>query len=587
MAGFGESFSRSFERQRDISEKRKEDLFQKTYENFIKNKAKYDEEKATDTKAISKAKSLSEQYGQPPEAWSKIYEWIKEGQSDSDIRDILATGKFSVEQKGSEKIVSEKPVQPPIIQQPATQLPKAPQIEEDTGLFGKLFGKGPNLLGQTGTIQERNMQWALDRTSKSTGASTDEINQVMGGYKPQPVDSSGISFTPASNTFKNLPDNYKDAFVKAQQYRQMGDLDNYKKFINIAEDYLFAEGNLERIKTIQQNPVISGQPAKTVDSSGQIKIQMVIEKPDGTFVDKEGNPVQTMTRTENEMKAEDDIISQNKDNIKDIIDKKVNLNSMYESAGLLSELGEKNPAILTNWSRNTSSFLASKGQDLNNLYSMITSSVKESLNNPNKKFSAEELALLEKRSDYIKEKLGPLVNDTSAQAALANIHTNLMAYRLGMILGQSGRGLAETERKMFLDIFSDSVDPTKYNVQLASTLASLESLIDHEAQLKFGPNSGGEKFAEEYGYNPLERYSKPVSESLTENAKRSYTKLQKFAPIPGSIGVPEPTSTLMQPQQQTQPKQLPQGMNPNEWWNTIQPGEAFVDPGDGKTYIKE
>lgn len=93
MAGFGPAFSEGIKKNQELREQRKDDAFKLTFAEFSRSREKRDNDKKEDQLAIRKAKAYAS--AKNPEAWPKVYEWVKAGLSDDEIQKRME-GDFQV-----------------------------------------------------------------------------------------------------------------------------------------------------------------------------------------------------------------------------------------------------------------------------------------------------------------------------------------------------------------------------------------------------------------------------------------------------------------------------------------------------------
>lgn len=99
MAGFGASFSRSFENAQQRKAVKERDAFQIAWDMAMRTKTKYDTEASEDKKLIEAAKGMVSQMpaGTVPEgAWEHVYQQLKGGKSYENAEKWLSTAKFTM-----------------------------------------------------------------------------------------------------------------------------------------------------------------------------------------------------------------------------------------------------------------------------------------------------------------------------------------------------------------------------------------------------------------------------------------------------------------------------------------------------------
>lgn len=602
MAGFGEAFSRSFEAETERSDRRKQDTFKLTFDRYMKNKDKRDEAEKASTKNINKAKSLAEMYGQPPEAWTKVYEMLQSDVDDTDIRKTLETGKFKVVQRPDGPEVSERPIKPseasPVELQTMeaigqTSSPVAPAQEARTSIFGQLFNRGPKI-----SVQDRNVNSAMDRIAQIEGRPRQEIEASMGGYTPPSVDSSNVTFE------RGAPERKADPFANSLGQAQYEfdqaevDLKNNPQDENARKRHVQA---LQRVESLEQaawveasqkaraeGRLIPGARVKIVGEDGKVKYGFGAAGKDGvTTVD--GKPVPTNARvealTEDEEKAYGDLAGK-------LAKPQQEFNNKYnamtgvirEAGGMAGIVDATGGRVLSERVANLSQFAQSWGSEIVTGLDMI-----ESFKKSDKPLDPSKLTSMEESIDKM---IGKGVNDLGTARALYDAKVKILSYKLAMIEGQDGRGLAETERKLFEQLASGGSSTEKFNQNMANIIFSRMDNLSQEARTLNGRNVEQDGFEGRYGHRPFNLASDPEKEIMSDEKLKPI--IERFLPFNNtqlrSGNSAPPTEPKGQIQTRAEPTRPPEGADQKvlqDWYASIPKGAPFIDPGDGKTYIKE
>lgn len=166
MAGFGDAFSKGLERNQLLREKRKDDVFRMTFNEYSKRDEEYREKVKADEKDARKAKTFAEM--KDPALMPKVLEWVKGGMSDDQIMENLQTGTFETGAGKTGKVAA-----PDTASAVAAVSAPAPTEGAGTTPVAKNTSGKPQGVGKKGEIKQgtdgKNYQWA--ETSGMQGAS--------------------------------------------------------------------------------------------------------------------------------------------------------------------------------------------------------------------------------------------------------------------------------------------------------------------------------------------------------------------------------------------------------------------------------
>lgn len=213
FAGFGESFSRSFENQRQRSAEREDDLFRMKFQEFARRREKEDTLRLQDSKDVEKAKSfIMGTPGIPPEALGIVYNWVKSGMDDSWIVDQLKADKFSVKNTDAQADI-QSPSDEQMGDMGMGQSETAPASPEASAAPQQASFDGGGFLSQIfpgmKKFERPSRNARVDqRMSEVTGMTPEEMNKP---YESPSFDTSGVEFTPGATA--DAPSN----LIEAQQ----------------------------------------------------------------------------------------------------------------------------------------------------------------------------------------------------------------------------------------------------------------------------------------------------------------------------------------------------------------------------------
>lgn len=507
MQGLGTSFSKSFENQRERSERRQDDLFKMTYDNFLKRKKEnWDDPMKADTLAVNKAKSLAEMYNQPKESVGKIYEWITSGVDDSTINERLEKGKFSVTQRGSEAVVSDEPIRltPVSVDEQMAQMspisaPAAPasipgQRSPGGGLFSKIPSPDFRRDGFNPNINEVNAGKAQDRVAQITGGTREDVNRTLTErYTPKGVSTpKGIDVIYRSSP--EVKANLDEAMVElaqAQSAVQKEGTPEAQERFRVANERVEALKKSAFIKAnadaLSQGTILPGQQAKIITPEGDTEYGYASLGPKGEIMfNGEAVPQGSEVRgvSPEEQKAYSELASKLAKPQADYNSKLGAMASVVREAG---DLGKIVDTIGTVPGKATE--IAGWATDLG-AEVMTGVELLKSLRNNNRlpTGTRDEVFKIENMEQKLNEIFGSQVLDASTAQMLYNAKVQILAYKLAMIEGQSGRGLSEIERELFVDLASSGSTPQKFNQNMANIIFSRINDLANEASI-FNQNS--------------------------------------------------------------------------------------------------
>lgn len=206
MAGFGEGFTRSFERARQNRADKERDLFKVAYDSYIEKKDSYAKSEAAWKSAMSRGEILAQKYGQGPEVAMKAADWLYKGMSESEVDNMMANSTFEVPTASEtnptvDQQMTQFGVEPPA--NPVTMPFPAPQqqaeqptnvqtpnpmvdaqpLPQNNDLLGNMFGPD----GIFKNAGKSDMEQARGDVLQQTGTTEQQMAQYEGGFTPPTI----------------------------------------------------------------------------------------------------------------------------------------------------------------------------------------------------------------------------------------------------------------------------------------------------------------------------------------------------------------------------------------------------------------
>jgi len=503
MAGFGESFSRSFEQQRQRSHEKETDAFRYRMETLIKKKSDWDTAKKEYDNNVNLAKELVQIYGAPPEAIGKVSNLLNTGMSKEQVHKLVAEGEFSIddtvlpEDTQTEQTMVE-PAQPQVDAAPNVQAAAPTQpAQQDTsgGLLSQIF---PGMKRPSNGLQGR-----VDaRVQETAGMTPEEIAQYDQGFTPEAApESRGLKYTPkvkADGGPKNLIE--ANQIVAAAKAALDADPQNpalQKRYEIAKRDLQATAAGVEGAGRAELG--IIGQ--QLVVHNGEAVMGNVTAE--GPILDSEGNELpgaRIMLKEESDRaqkirdKVEEQQVKHN--------ESASNLGQAYVALGIVNEIGKENPLVFQKRTSEITRYLVDLGKDIAAGSQLVT----DFLRDPEANVSPENLEFLQGEQN----KLQALVNDKSlspeqqlaAARALVNAQYAIAAFHIAAAKGQAGSKMSEAERKLFMDLPELATDYETWKNNIGGILTPMKISIDKQASM--APRaSGAEQFNKDYGWKPV------------------------------------------------------------------------------------
>lgn len=590
MAGFGPAFSRSFESGVENRRQKDQDAYRFAMQDLINRRDKELEYKREDRKAANKAQGLLEGSAAPAEAFEVVYDWVKSDISDTEIAKRLATGKWNIKKavEGPDKAADVGGIDQQMAAsglsvgepEPApTAAPAAPAPEQG-GILSNILGMKPR--------QDRQTR-ALGDAAKTLNMDPAEANRLVsgqGGAGNSIKRTGNVEFIPgaperepdpfAANTNQAMFE-LKSAEAEAAQLGQMTPrLKEAQMRVHAIREAQIFDNSLENGPGGVAASIWDGEQYKTTT---QVTMQ-----PDGSFLDADGRttytPDQVRIVTDDQKKLVSDINQSLEKDSRDLRNMENDFTGTVRSVAIMSDIIRKtNGAVLAP----RAPYIFKKGQEwlkdmsvtANELTRLFTETkpgeIVATREQYNQLLAAEARALREDPADI------------GAQIGLFDIQKAIFAYRLAASMGQEGRSLAETERKMFTEMAVSGITPDRFYQGMSDLLVPAARQIDDTGKAIYEGNDYLKQHLDDYGYIP-ERYShKPISDKLSETTDPELKEIWQqlgFFTRGQSEGTPAPTEAPQPAPNQNIPR-----INSKAEYDALPAGTRYIGP-DGEPRTK-
>lgn len=537
MAGFGPSFSDSFNAGLERNAKRKDDLFKMTFADLIDKRDKVAEYKREDAKAARKAEALIENSGVDPRAYPYVFKQVQSGIDDTVILNDLRTGRFDFDEAEKESATPEGANEPeatdPMAAQmqgsgmtPQDEVPAepaapaaAPEAEGISGLFGSFMGGG----------DARRQARARQAAAEAAGMTPEEVEEAYGEYAPPEIDTSGISFTPSTdNDFIPLA----EAIHKRDLAKQRGNTAQFEHFDGIVKSHNLANQMEESSKSGTPMWIIRDEEGNLKHVTGPLTENGVIDVM--SKEQKAYEPVRQVSDEEKELWAK---LAVDTESITKYKEQQAKVASMYGLTNDIITIVDANPEALTAVG-GVSQTISNLTQELDATISLIA---KSGASTP------EQLAKLQKYEDQIQNMIfSDAVKNAADARALVEAKLKLATYRGGRLEGQEGRDLSNFDVGRLDSIFKASKDPVVFKAQVAQYLGGLTDELDQQGAQLNQYNPIITTLNNTYEYSPVDAIV-PDFETFWKSTSQSpaYENIKKIREASGGVGMNPQVGTPM------------------------------------------
>jgi hypothetical protein len=534
MAGFGDSFSKSFAQSRQHSHEKAQDTFRVVYDDLKSKRETREAEKKEDAIHVRKAKALAESAGKP-EAWTKAYEWSKGDLSNDEILENLQTGTF--EEITPSAASTDSPAAPsavdtqmqdsgiaPVSAPAASPAAPAPREELDTGNPITAFLRKKD--GRGGDFRR---EQAIERIAKTTGASVDDVRAELDGTAPTvaSVDSSKIKYTPGAMTKEPSKfDTITEAQVELDSAIESGDPRRIQNAERILKSVITAIDTEESIKAKH-----SGKGSalhRIVGPDGYETHANVYEDGEGKFrMGEDGKKTylapdqQALPVDDNEHKLLEDVRAELKTPFEELAVKKANVESTLQTVARMDDMVVKSQGrVLADLPANTVSWWDKLTKNVD-----VAIELAQSASSGGNAAATAYLEGAPVNKGDIDNKLSELrglneklmtqdMNDLSVQKGIYETQKAIFTYQLAAAMGQDGKALSESERKIFAQLASVGTTPEKFRGAMSATLNNMVDSVDSQVRTIPGGSPSLGAYIDQYGAPPASATPPMMSDEL-------------------------------------------------------------------------
>lgn len=547
MAGFGSSFSRSYENSRDRAAQAQQDTFRLTYQDYMQRQQQYDEWNREDAKAVNTAQQYERQYDLPEGSWSTIYSWVKNGEDKDTIQKWIETGQFAVDDSAPaqpQKPASAAPVGVDSEMQasgmvPGEEPPQPPQQggERGTGLFGSLLG---NLAqkGRGGADIRRNR--AIDKIAGETGRSSEEIQKTLSGYEAPSIPQSNVSFKMGQpergpDKFSN-PNEAQIELAQAQTAAERNPTPQNQERLRVAAERVTAINDRAmmdaEMKALAEGTSRHGSLVTLWDDETQkyVATGRLIQDGGKQFVmtangrTEVGNGLTALPVSKDEIDERTKLRTSLEKEAADINNKRDNAKAAFSTINVMNETINRTQGEVL---KPMTAGLVSRAERWLIDAATLANKVSTSMSDPkNEGKQLADEATFQQLLAAEEALIAADKNDLGTQKLLFDTQKGILAYRLGMSMGQEGRGLAEAERKLFTEMATSGVTTDQFYDGMANLMMPIVKSVDSSGERAFG--KAASTFEGTYGYTPGEFVYTPLQTELASgDTAAMYEELRK------------------------------------------------------------
>lgn len=555
MAGFGEAFSSSFQKETDRLEKRKQDEIDKQWETYKEN-LKQDKANRQDWKF---AESVVADNQLPSGAAQKIYEWKQLGYSIPQIQEMIQEGSFKQTRAGTEvqtqyidprdqetqEATGQQPVGVSSPNVPPFESPTGPSEQatptankRDTNFFSNISSRFKNLPqpGQTPAINPAKMEKRQNQAAKRAGIDPEEFRRVASGNvfaPPAMEEMPAVAYQ--RNPPKPEPDKFdqlNEAALEIMHARRSGDQER----MAIAEERYQILVSQEALKADLAAASQGLTSTRSVDvyKDGKYSYSTITTTKNGQQVDAiTGQPIDgtVVEKTERQYKLESDIASSIQKPISDLQSKKSGFTSATRSYLIMDDIVKKTDGAVLAPATAT---MFQKGEE----WMMDGLTAAKRVNDAFAEDKGDGSTVVAQgkaelgRLERIRQNIIASGNQTlGAQKTLFEIQKAMMAYQIGIMVGQEGRSIAETERAMFMEMASAGVTPERFQQGMADLLMPRVREIDEQSKAIYDNDQNLKLYEGEFGRKPKAFTYQSFEEDLknrTDEVGQAYKQLSQY-----------------------------------------------------------
>lgn len=530
MAGFGEAFSNSFNQSKERADKRRDDLFKLTYNEYLSRKKTKEEADKKNNEAVSYGKAmLAGREDIPQEAAFTIAQWKLAGLTDAQIQDNIDNGEWTKNNDLKPSIqTTSQPTQPTAedraLQGKSIEAGNPVTLTKGTegkgGIFGDLFSReGRN---------NRDKNRAMNEAAKTAGMDRTEFDKFMsesGETSSLPQTSAGISFSRKPEPIEHV------GHAEALWRREMALENNNPK---LAGQYDSMIKQHEFAKQFDQAAKDGGGRVAYKLRDGTWKIGLLTQEGDKTL-DPQGNEVDVIATRPikpDEAEIHKELRARNPE-IEKYRARQVDTANLMSAAKELDDIASLRPNVLTRTGRLTGMVreiyndIAAAGDLMTRMSGKTSKEVTKQLQDAGIIREGDDASSLEDRvSDMLRK--GEFASDAEAQA-LFDTKVKLMTYRIGRLEGESGRGMSNQDYARLEGVIKDANGDLKtFKSGLNSYVRGLIESMEAEAVGLNDYNVSVKQLKEQFGVSPVDEVTPGLRSFIEATDNEKYAEAYDY-----------------------------------------------------------
>lgn len=507
MAGFGSAFAQSFQAGKERKARQEEDKFRYQWQDYIDRRKDRDEWRKTSAKNVSKAKLLTEEYGQPAEAWTQVLKKINAGYTDEDIRQSFENGgRYEIDNSEGESSTEKQ-------MQDSGMTPAGPSTVSPP--------QGPATPAEPASPMGAATDDFAAKVSGITGETPDEVKSVFSREEDPTVDSNQIKMKWTSG--KKATDLTKVDTVEGAQALVTETEFQVQQGNASPEELTRAQAHLTAQKLLADEEVTRTQRAKAiVDKETYVTSRAKIFDENGKVVETapvrevKGQPgVYRNLKTggliqgdvEFYTKAQDDdwdaVVKEYSKPVQEYITKVTSLSDSAQLTDELRTIALETPQALT-YAGTLAEITDQVVRDTVGVVDLAKSILTDG-KDPTKELTPEQLSGMAAAEQKMKDQLNSGQLDYNSRLAVAKALMDSkiirLAYARAASQGQSGRSVAVNEFQMFQNDVKANGNIQAFLQGNMEFLLSQKANLSNEGGLIENYNTGVTNFFAKNGFN--------------------------------------------------------------------------------------
>lgn len=540
MKGFGSAFAESYNAGMAANRKAEADLFEKTYDQFLKKQEKIKEADEANKQDWKWAQKTAELNQLPPEAALELYKAKKAGISERDLSRMAEDKNgWKIGRDGEQVQVNYKdprdevPTEAPEAM-PGTETPEAAAPvgqsasptanKRDTNFYSNVSGRFANLpkpgqapaqaQPQLTPAQQRRMERVTSKIAQTTGATPEEIRSTLSGsgsvFEPTMDTGRLVSYVKSTAPTEFVP--LSEALYQHEEAVRKGDTVKAGQYEAMIKAHTL-QAEMEADAKDQGNMYL------VQDSEGKITHKLGNRASRDTIRGSDGQEYKFIRDIGKEERAEwNELLKTSKEQA-EYRQKQVDLASAYQVADQFNALASIDPRTLTGTA--TAAGVASRvWREIEAIKSLGA----EVLGRPD---TAQKMNKLEEEINQTIT--SGAIKSLAEQKAAAQSLITLMAYRTGKLEGQSSRDLSNADVENMLKMIQSSNDIGIVRELMADFLGNHRDTLNSQA-IQFNQNNDRINGLKQiYDYSPVESTTRDFDEFISQTGQeKHYRAVEKY-----------------------------------------------------------